>query len=355
MIKQVKHSGAGHTNITNNKPQEYILMQTLIDNISMFKRIGLKVPSRQEIGEIEQELFLSIKSAFDGSNVKVETISFDDLCDEIACNVNKQKVADPNVVVLTTAPLLGLETGGNCIEVNRLVDFFGEIISVGARPGHASVARQLAELHHKIHDQSVVIVEDGSFTGKTLLSIIKILREHRAYVKAILLGVIFPEAEKAIREVFDGEISCCKKLSNPLDWMPSHDFFPFIPNSGRVVGIRINGSNGNSIGYPYPLYLPNHASLCIPYIRPYGKPNEWASIPCDMHKINAFSALCLMMIESIYKKMEALNGKEILLGDIIHSYPMTGIPISCGDMQTDYTEPSERVLDIIHQDRELLN
>jgi hypoxanthine-guanine phosphoribosyltransferase len=330
-------------------PKEYIVTQTLAEHFDAFANIGLKAPDPAIIKRVEDGLVASIQEMFTDAqqNVKVIAIPIREQCHQITSAVNRIKKTLHNPIVVSTCPLLSFGADGRLIHLTRLIDIHGNIIAIGPRPYHDLPAQQVADMASEIRDRDVILVEDGAFTGSTVLYTLSLLKQHRARVRAIVLGIMFPGADIKIRKEFDGEIVYCTKPSNPLDWMPSHDFFPFVPNSGRVVGHKL----GNVV---MPVYLNyDNAALAMPYIRPYGK-TEWASLPGNQQQLNAFSAKCLLAAEDLFKDMEEKRGEPILIGDIIGSNPVTYIPVSHGGHQDGFSREGDRVISIISGDREIV-
>ncbi len=332
---------ASHTGDTKH---EYLVTQSLYDHLSAFKRSGLSIPSRESIQHVEDKLLDNIRAFFKDKDVTVESLPFQDLCDGIVSLTHEVSSAYRNPLVLSTAPLLTAVTGGECIEMNRLVDLNGEILSIGPRPGNPSIHTQIVEIEKKLSDRPVILVEDGSFTGGTLKFILDELKHHPVKVVVIVLGVLFPKAERALKGWFAGEVHCYKRLNQPIDWMPSHDFFPFVPNSGRVIGTKL----GKSV---FPVYLHNGASLSMPYIMPYGNPAKWASLEGSGQQVAEFSMGCLDSIQNIFCEIQRLNKREIVVGDLLNSYPATSIPISGGEGPSEFTGLMEKVVDIIQEDK----
>jgi hypothetical protein len=100
--------------------------------------------------------------------------------------------------------------------------------------------------------------------------------------------------------------------------VPDHDFLPFVPGCGKVLGVEMRSL--------YPFYDHQHATFCVPYIAPFGPVVEWASIPED--KVNAFSTECIGLTLRVFEELERINKKAITIGDILRSRQRVGIPIS---------------------------
>jgi len=322
--------------------KRYLVTTTLGKCLSSFKRIGLKIPEKAVIQEIERELIHLLNENFSGDPVTVEVIDFEDMCDEVVAIASKVKKAHPDAIIVSTAPLIAYEADGVCIHLNRIISFQGEIIGIGPRPGHPSVERQLRAVRNK----PVIIIEDGSFTGRSLKFLLD--RFSNNNIITIVLGIIFPEAKRSLEKVYDKDLFCCTSRSEEslLDWVPTHDFLPFVPNCGRIVGTHMGKSC-------FPFYLYDHASICMPYILPYGKPKEWASLRGERDEVGAFSSACINLSRRIFSEMECANGKELLVRDIIHSNPATSVPVSIG--QNDFSDGSERVIDILTEDLKFLS
>jgi len=328
--------------IGHHSREKYLLTTTLYDNLSAYKRIGLSIPSKEFIGNIEKELLLMLRENFADDPIEVVEIPFNEMCDGIIAKANRAMQIHPDAVVLTTAPLVAFEAGGECVHLNRLINFSGDIVGIGPRPGYPSILRQL----HGIDNKPIIIIEDGSFTGNSLQSLLNVLPSSDN-VEIIVLGLIFPKAEQLLKKTYKGELHCHLESGDSfLDWMPSHDFFPFIPNSGRVVG----GVMGKK---HFPYYLYNHASMAMPYILPYGKPDKWASLRGDRRTLSVFSSKCIRMARDIFSEMNRLNDKNLVVGDLIHSNPRTSIPVSCD--QEDFSELTESVVDILSEDLQFLS
>lgn len=328
--------------------QNYIVTQTLYGHLSAFEKIGIKIPKESMIAEIEAELLQCLKHNFATAelSVNVEAIPFNVLCNEMISMAHKAKKSFPDALVISTAPLIAYEAGGACIELSRLINFNGEIIGRGTRPGRDSVSRQFNGVCEKAKGKPIVIIEDGSFTGESLEYLLDICNGRNIQIEAIVLGILFPQAEEVLKKKYNGEIIVYRKADKTLDWMPSHDFFPFIPNSGRPIGTFLGKTC-------FPVYLHNGASLSMPYIMPYGDPKNWASLQGDIIQLASFSRSCLWSSLRIFQKMEELNGKKIIIKDLMSSYPRTSMPVSLE--QYDFLDQTERITDILNGDLQFLS
>lgn len=209
---------------------------------------------------------------------------------------------------------------GLVLEVNRIIDFRGEMLGIGPRPGCPPISEQIRGIKTLAADRPIIIVEDGSFSGKTLSRVLGEFKEIGVEVSAVVLGFMFPEALTLLSRHFKGELIVINEINHVIDWMPDHDFFPFVPNCGRVVGVSINGGN-------YPFFNYDGASYSIPYVLPFSPMRDWASLPKDFE--NKISLFCMQSSLEIFKLLEKMNnGKEFRIGDIVGVRPLVSIPIS---------------------------
>lgn len=331
--------GDGHS---GHREKKYLLTLTLYQCISAFKRLGIKIPERSFINEIEKELVGLIRANFSESPIVVEEIPFDDLCDEVVVMATQAKQIHPDAVVVSTAPLIAYEADGECVHLNRIVNFGGDIIGIGPRPGHPSIVNQFQPISQK----PIIIIEDGAFTGKTLKFLFDNLPNKN--IVSIVLGILFPEAKQTLEGFYSGQLLYYTGANgiDLVDWMPTHDFFPFVPNCGRVVGSMM-GKNC------FPFYLYHHASIAMPYILPYGLSDKWASLRGERRDLAKFSVSCIELTRRMFVMMEKINNKPITIADIIYSNPRTSIPVSIG--QYDFSELTESVQDILSGDLQFLS
>ncbi|KKU68207.1 MAG: hypothetical protein UX89_C0006G0031 [Parcubacteria group bacterium GW2011_GWA2_47_16] len=352
-MKTQRQASPQSAELPHTEPKkQYIITQTLGGVLRSLKATNLIIPSAERIARGEETILSGIRSLTKDQNTEVVAIPMDEQCDKISAAVHKVKKACPTATIVSTAPLLSFENGGICVEMSRIVDLQGKLIGIGSRPGHPSIERQLARHDRMIQEQPVIVAEDGSFTGSSLQHLLAKLQERRARVQAVVLGILFPQAKEAVRKVYKGEIITCYDFSNPTDWMPSHDFVPFTPNAGRVVGFEF-GANA------FPIYLYDGASICMPYILPYGKPDDWASLPPERFGLRNFSLLCLHLAHDLFEETERLNEKHILISDVWDTRPRTSIPISpmlSGlDGPLDFSDTPERITRLLHFDMEMFS
>jgi len=310
---------------SNHDKKIYLLTSSLGEKVKSFRNAGLKTPDADDpvFGEINAELTRKLGQIF-GNEAKVENVDMSDLADEILNKAIERRTILRNGFVVSTCSEIAVPTKGYTIEVNRLVDERGEIIGIGPRPGYPGIDVQIQNIRSMAAEQPLILMEDGSFTGSTLVYLIERLKRERVEVTSIIIGFTFPNAVEKIKEVFGGEVIVIHELADPIDWVPDHDFLPFMPNCGRVFGVSINGK-------AYPFYTHNGASYSVPYIFPFARSpmmEKWTSIPEDVN--NDFSLFCLQQNLRLFQQIDRLNGDSIKIGDLVKNRPKVSIPMSVG-------------------------
>ena len=110
-------------------------------------------------------------------------------------------------------------------------------------------------------------------------------------------------------------------IDSLMDWVPDHDFFPFVPGCGKVLGVEVGGEL-------YPFYDHNHASFAMPYLVPFAPMQEWATIPD--RRTNSLSGQCLKLTIRLFEELGKLNDRPIRISDIVHARQRVSLPIQCG-------------------------
>ena len=208
------------------------------------------------------------------------------------------------------------------LNVNRLFGPDGNMLGYGPRPGFEPLDIQFSSIAKKIADRPVILVEDGSVTGGTLLFILDRLKTLGIEVIMIVIGFCCIEAEAAIRQSFRNELVIVNDLGLIVDWIPDHDLVPFVPNCGRVLG-KENAGAFTSV------FANGGVTYAYPYILPFGKMQKWASLPEG--GALAVSKLSLDFGIKLWDAVGKLNGKEIRVGDLTGICPRISIPIEIGN------------------------
>lgn len=315
----------------------YVLTCDLQNKVKSFERIGLNLPSGTDQFFTDFQIKLSDMIAdslsIGGRKPEVRMIAMEDMASDILSGAKKLLKGSlmRNGVIVSTCLEIASTSEDMTLAVNRIVDHCGHTykndgdIKIGPRPGCLPIHRQIDNIGRIANGRPVVIVEDGIFTGGTLSRIVDMFQKARIKVAAIVVGFAFEGSIEKVKEVFDGEIVKIIDIENPIDWMPDHDFFPFVPNSGKVVGHPMNG-------ILLPLYSPEGYSFSIPYLMPFTSDmNSWTSIPPA--SVTKISDYCLSAAKEFFGKLERDNNQEITIRDLMEIRPRISFPHRAGNSE----------------------
>lgn len=159
----------------------------------------------------------------------------------------------------------------------------------------------------------LVLVDDGTFKGKTITTILKKFADQHESFRAVRLGVARSEGIKEISEwsetdTEDGRIHRvpfigASKLCPPLiDWVCERDFFPGVLYGGRVVVSRTNLKPLRVSGLP----------VRAQYLYLWGEPG-WASIESGK---TDFTIMALRLSIELWDYLETVLKRRILVEDL---------------------------------------
>ena len=223
---------------------------------------------------------------------------------------------------------------GTTLDINRLVDFDGNTIGIGPRPGCGSIAEQVADIKYASRGKPIVIVEDGVFSGGTMRYAVETLKKAGVEVSNVIVGFIFPSSSENIDwlEKNGVKVSWLMEFGELIDWVPDHDFLPLVPNCGKVIGV-------SPFGEPVPYYDREGLAFSVPYVFPFGPVGPWASIPEENKR--ALAKKCLSLSLQVYSKLDTLNGRKIKLKELAGAPQPATIPVKIGQRNAaSYAEKS---------------
>jgi hypothetical protein len=298
----------------------YILSMDLGEKLEAFRRIGIDAPGPHDqfTRDLQSEIVDSIQTAL--PEVHVEGIYMADLADEvIGSSVKMTSVLDDPLVV-SSCPEIAYPAGGEELQINRLINIKGDQIGLGPRPGYPSLDKQITAIRQKADTRDIVIVEDGIFTGGTVRYIIQKFNEAHVRVKGVITGFNCAEHDTSWFDSNGYDLITTKSYPKIHDWVPDHDFIPFIPGNGKVLGTDIGSDNF------YPFYDHRRATYSVPYIRPFGLTEKWAGIPAE--STGAVSTKCLNVALALFKEIEKRNSShDIRIGDLMATRQRCSVPM----------------------------
>ncbi len=302
----------------------YVVTYDVASRLQSFRSNTVSVPNQDDpmFESFHLGLFELLEQALPG--VTINTIEMSELRRKIWEQVRHRIDQSNDTVVLSTCPeIASANTQGETLllNINRLFNTEGKIIGHGPRPGFDFLKKQFDDLANKIAGRPVVLIEDGSFTGGTLRSVIQELKSRDIQVPTIIIGFCCTRAKAVLKEVIQGELVIVNPIEDLIDWIPDHDLIPFIPNCGRVLGEQVSHS--------FMPVMNDGISRAYPYILPFGRMEEWASLPTEGAK--KLSKFCLDTAIEVFGRIEGHNGRLVTIRDLLKSNPRVSMPISMGD------------------------
>lgn len=325
-----------HANVANRQGT-YVVTYDVASRLQSFRSKKIQVPSQDDplFVIFHQCLKEKLQHALPGA--VIDTISMSELRVEIWNQVESRINDLSKQAVLSTCPEIAdsnPKSEGLLLNINRLFNTEGKIIGYGPRPGFKSLDKQLDELARGIAGRSVVLIEDGAFTGGTLSYVISELRNRDITVTAVVIGFCCNGSRKVLRSAFEGELVMVHPVVDLIDWIPDHDLIPFIPNCGRVLGEC-------SDQHIRPMKTISGVSCAFPYILPFGKIEEWASLPIeDAREVSGF---CLDVSIELFERIGKLNGHQVTIGEVLGGNSRLSMPVLVGDHESIPTPETEVV------------
>lgn len=213
------------------------------------------------------------------------------------------------------------DQNGYEISITRFVDEDGVELRRGPRPesNFDTIREQVLACARCWRDASkdgprpVVLVDDGTFTGETITTILEELAHEKMYVESVRLGVANPWAINKIagwvhQTGHSVRFLGCLKLCPPVfDWVAERDFFAGVPLSGRVVG-HIE----NDVVRPHRAE-PSGKPFRKPYLAGWGRLGDWAHIEKGKDR---FTRAALDLSITLWEELERLWEQKISVGEL---------------------------------------
>lgn len=174
------------------------------------------------------------------------------------------------------------------LEVARLVNDRGDDCGIGPRAGAKTLLRQFKVLK-RAGLKEVTLIDDVIFSGGFMARLVHLLNKMSLRVPTVCVGIGIEEGVSKLREL-NCEVRCVRRYKAVIDEVCERDFYPGTPLSGRLV------AKSQNVG--------------MPYILPFGKPKEWATIPEERHR--ELSRFCLMQTARLFSEIERSSGKTVI-------------------------------------------
>lgn len=245
---------------------------------------GFTVPQNGFLTNLRLEMREILEKMFGENNV--EFVSADELITGL--NALAIKISDP-IISLDRSYFIGQYH----LEMNRAVDpalaTWGEVARFNSKP----IKAQIAEFRNLGLNQ-VVLLDDVIFSGEGLARLIGQFKQAGIEVVMVIAGIVIGQGQQTLSNL-GIPVRQVRYFAEVIDEICERDFYPGIPLCGRfVVGSKIETG--------------------APYLLPFGKPTEWASIPES--DAESFSNFCLKQTIRLWQEVENLSGKIVRCRDL---------------------------------------
>jgi hypothetical protein len=241
---------------------------------------GFLLPSEKFFSDLRENFLIYLRKIFHD----VEFVSENEICEGLSNFVDK--------IGLPTISLDRVYLESDMyLDLARQVDERGKDLGLGRRFGTQSIFQQVQNIKRSGISE-VMLIDDVIFSGSFLERIITLLLNVGINVPVICAGVGVLDGVKRLNKVRD--VYCVRIYENLIDEVCERDFYPGVCFSGRPVF----GSQ----------------NVSMPYILPFGKPEEWASIPKDY--VEDFSRFCIYQTKSLFEEVEKCSEKKVLCMNI---------------------------------------
>lgn len=255
---------------------------------------GFKLPSKQYFKEMADELCRNLSRIFP----KVDYLDGEELSGglgELLSRYGGVSIFLDRAYTSTDIALAQV-TPHFTLDMSRYVNARNMDVGIRSRKDSESLLQQL----RRVPQGKIALVDDVIFTGELLERVIKTLSHRGTRVTHVFAGVGVGNGTARIRKM-GVEVACVREYLSVIDEVCERDFYPGVPYSGRSL-----------VGAP---------NTGVPYLLPWGNPEQWASIPASHHR---FSDFCIQATIGMYREIERLSGDHITFDKLGRQFPKLG-------------------------------
>lgn len=248
---------------------------------------------RQDVCAVADELWEGIVRSLQQEFRNVMTFPEETIQRALIASLQEETRSSENVVLcldrhlLQSAKEMPFSTLRG-LQVSRMADG-----SKAPRQGSQPIDTQLDLLAEEINGRSIILVDDGIFSGGSIRYMVGLLLERRMKIKSILVFMGNP----AVREVNGIDVRRIRSLDNCIDWIDARDL--------TILG-----------GRPEKLSSKLSIASSRPYIAPFsdGRP---ASI--DPRSLRKISDGILGAQEYFFRELETIIGRPVTVRDALRA------------------------------------
>lgn len=271
------------------------------DTYGLFKtwanKNGLLVPQSSYFEGMLKELEQVLGKYFDQVDVISESELIEGLNRMVATSALPVVSLDRAYVRPGQDNLLGY------LDVTRTVDQNLNNVGLGSRRQDQSIIEQVKSYAYQLNGRPIALIDDVVFDGNTMLQVAQTFEAAGVPVEKVFTGIVVEDGKKLLEQNGLEVESVVDPYGEVTDEICERDFRVGVPYSGRTVETK-GGLKG------------------APYILPFGKPVEWASIPAD--SALEFSLFALSQFLQLWSKTEQLSRQNISTWQV--AKPTLGLP-----------------------------
>jgi len=256
-------------------------------------------PSEAFLRKLRGEMAEKLRSIFPANDIVF--VGENDLRQGITSLAHSPRADRPETVSLDRVyfhgdPLLTLDT-------TRMIDpKLRQLSKLGSRTTEP-LDSQFRRILRTLKDSAataIQLVDDVVFSSGSITEIIQRFHAADVHVVRIVSGITIQQARQDLQSTFLGiEVDSVREYEVVLDEICERDFYPGVPLSGRLIG-----ENG----------IPAVPEVGAPYLRPFGRPKDWASIPEPQEK--EWSLFCIRQSIKLWQEVERLSGRSVHCDDL---------------------------------------
>jgi hypothetical protein len=182
--------------------------------------------------------------------------------------------------------------GAYFLDIARAVNDLNENVGLRPRPGARPLAEQVETLRSVVRGP-ITLVDDVIFSGDGAVDFITLLQGAGMEVSSVRAAICVGDGFRKVSQLV-ADVKCVRYYERLYDEVCERDFYPGAPFAGRVL------AEGGNVG--------------VPYVYPFGKPTEWASVPKE--HAASFSAFCIEQSIDLFAAIERASGREVRCQDL---------------------------------------
>ncbi len=280
-----------------------------------YKERGMVIPSKDEINFLRENFKKDVNRIFEGQVEIIEEKDMESYMYEVLNSTDNVPIVSLDRVYLDEDASIDKDIYFiDCTRINNSKELVPR-----KENNPIPVSKQIEIISKKLKEKkqtNIFLFDDVVFSGNVLKNIINQFQHNNISVKGIRACISTEEAYRYFNENMDRGLKCgCLLGTDVIDQICERDFYLGIAQSGISVVDK------KGIMYK------------APYFKPFGNPEERASIPKKYETF--FSNSCLLRSLYLWKKIEDNTGRPIYMKDL---------PEKIKD-----TNGKERILDVLRK------